>query len=202
MELLAWLEDDFPADHPFAGGHLFTDDSLPEVHLLGSSPWSAAAAARLGLRYAFAGFINQQGTPSQFAMYRDGFVAASGPTRVTRPEGILSVHVVTAESEMEARRQLAPVHVMYQNLARGNLRAPLPGPDGAIELLGGVPELERYRAGSGVPPRFIGGTPVQVAGDLRQLAADLAVDEIMIQDLITEHPARLESYRLLAAELL
>src|SRR5690606_23464096 len=102
------------------------------------------------------------------------------------------------DTEEEARRQLAPVHVMYRNLARGELRAPLPDPDGAVDQLGGLPALERYRPGSGVPPRFIGGTPEQVREQLTQLGADLSLDEIMIQDLLTEHEARLRSYELLA----
>ena len=194
-ELVAWLEGGFPVGHPFADHPIYTIDSLPELHLLGSSPWSASAAAQLGLRYVFAGFINQHGTPSILASYRAGFAPSEGPTRVGEPEVILAVHAVCAETEEEARRQLAPVHVMYRNLARGELRAPIPDPDGAVDLLGGLPALERYRPGSGVPPRFIGGTPEQVREQLEQLAADLSVDEIMIQDLMTDHAARLRSYQ-------
>ena len=63
VELLAYLEDRFPADHPFArlaklpGGPL-----RPDPWLLGSSPQSAIWAAELGLPYAFADFINANGT--------------------------------------------------------------------------------------------------------------------------------------------
>jgi hypothetical protein len=38
----------------------------------------------------------------------------------------------------------------------------------------------------------------QVCGQLEQLRHDLAVDEIMIQDLVTDPTARLRSYELLA----
>src|SRR5690606_37357660 len=103
---------------------------------------------------------------------------------------MLAVHVVCADSEEEARRQLAPVHVMYENLARGSLRAPLADPDGAVAALGGLPRLDRYLPGSGVPPRFIGGTIEQVEEQLRQLASDLELDEIIVQDLMTEHEPR------------
>lgn len=120
------------------------------------------------------------------------------PAGIMQPEVILSVHVVCADTEEEARRQLASVHVLYRNLATGNRRAPLPDPDGAVEQLGGLPDLERYAAGSGVPPRFIGGTPSQVREQLEQIASDLDVNEIMVQDLITDHRARLRSYELLA----
>lgn len=197
-ELVAWLERGFPDDHPFAEHPIYTTDPLPRLHLLGSSPWSASAAAQLGLRYVFAGFINQQGTPGILQAYRGDFVPSTGATGVERPEVMLGVHVVCADTEEEARRQLAPVHVMYANLSRGNLRAQLPSPDGAVEQLGGLPRLERYRPGTGVPPRFVGGTPEQVQEQLEQLTADLSLDEIMIQDLMTDHSARLRSYELLA----
>ncbi len=198
VELVAWLENSFPDDHPFADHPIYTIEPPPELHLLGSSPWSSSAAAQLGLRYVFAGFINQQGTPGILKAYHDNFVAASGPARVEKPTVMLGVHVVCADSEEEARRQLAPVHIMYDNLARGDLRAPIPAPDRAVDQLGGLPALERYRPGTGIPPRFIGGTPEQVQEQLEQLSADLDLDEIMIQDLITDHPARLRSYELLA----
>src|SRR5690625_874078 len=72
-ELVAWLDTSFPPDHPFATQPLQTIDSLPELYLLGSSPWSASAAAQLGLRYVFAGFINQAGVPGIIERYRKGF---------------------------------------------------------------------------------------------------------------------------------
>lgn len=201
LELVAWLENDFPARHPFHGHPIHTMDSIPPLRLLGSSPWSASAASQLGLRYAFAGFINQQGAREIIQSYRENFVSATGAARVSRPEVILAVHAVCADTDDEARRQLAPVHVMYNNLARGNLRASLLTPDEAIAELGGVPPLQTYQRGSGIPPKFIGGTPDRVREQLEQLSTDLAADEIMIQDLITEPEARLRSFELLASTM-
>jgi luciferase family oxidoreductase group 1 len=206
VELVAWLEGGFPADHPFAQHPIYTDGAPPELHLLGSSPWSASAAAQLGLRYVFAGFINQEGVPTLIESYRRDFTprlvsggaAVPGGTGVEKARAMLAIHVVCADSEDEARRQLAPVHLMYSNLLRGNRRAPMLDPDGAVAQLGGMPPLERYRIGTGVPPRFLGGTPAQVGEQLEQLARDLDIDEVMIQDLITDHAARLRSYELLA----
>src|SRR5690606_25948231 len=142
-----------------------------------------------------------QGVPHLLEAYRRDFTPASGATRVEEPRAILAIHVVCADSEEEARRQLAPVHLMYRNLASGNPHAPVRDPEGAAAELGGLPPLERYRPGSGVPPRFLGGTPAQVGEQLNELARDLEVDEFMIQDLVTDHAARLRSYELLAAML-
>lgn len=198
VELVAWLENDFPSKHPFGEWPIYTIDSRPELHLLGSSPWSASAAAQLGLRYVFAGFINQNGAHAIINNYRRDFKPSSGNVRVDEPSVILSVHVVCADTEDEARRQLAPVHIMYRNLARGSLKEPMLDPDAAVRELGGAPALERYEPGSGIPPRFVGGTLEQVEEQLRQIARDFDTSEIMIQDLMTDHPARLRSYELLS----
>src|SRR3954451_17975 len=63
VELLALLEDDLPADHPFArlAAILPGLPERPEPWLLGSSPQSAIWAAELGLPYSFADFINPEG---------------------------------------------------------------------------------------------------------------------------------------------
>src|SRR5690606_814196 len=115
-ELVAWLDDNFPEKHPFAETPIQTLDSRPPLYLLGSSGWSAAAAATLGLRYVFAGFINQQGAMEITQTYREHFKPSTEPSGVLKPELILSVHAVCADTEEEARRQLAPVQLMYRYL--------------------------------------------------------------------------------------
>ena len=112
---------------------------------------------------------------------------------------MLAVHAVCADTEDEARRQLAPVHVMYRNLSAGRLDIPIPGADTAVEELGGLPKLDKYIPESGILPKFIGGTPDSVKEQLEQIAADFAVGEIMIQDMIMDQKARLHSYALMAA---
>lgn len=197
-ELISWMDHSFPDDHPFAAHPIGTIDSRPDIYLLGSSPWSASAAATLGLKYVFASFINQLGTANIIGMYRENFKPTDAPSGVEKADAILSVHVVCADSEKEARKQLAPVHVMYDNLARGDLRQPLLTPDDAVAHLGGLPKLEPYKTGSRVPPRFIGGTFDHVKEQLSALAEDLSINEFVIQDVMTDHDARLRSYELLA----
>jgi len=198
VELVSWLENSFPAEHPFSKSPLKTIDSLPDLHLLGSSAWSASAAAQLGLRYVFAGFINQGGAKDIINSYRENFQYAEGTVGVKSPSTILAVHVVCADTEAEAQRQIAPVNVMYNNLSRGILDAEIPIPDKAVKQLGGLPKIEQYVGGSGTPPKFIAGTAEQVHEQLTQLGKDLAVDEIIVQDMFTDHQARLRSYELLA----
>lgn len=197
-ELVAWLDNSFPKDHLFSEVPLQTIDSLPELHLLGSSPWSASAAAQLGLRYVLAGFINQGGVAPIINAYRKNFKPATGNSGIKKPQVMLAVHVVCADTEAEARLQLAPVVLMYQNLSKGMLNTPLLEPLSAVKQLGSLPQLEPYVEKSGIPPKFIAGTAEQVHKQLTQLGKDLSVDEIMIQDMILSKNDRLHSYSLLA----
>jgi alkanesulfonate monooxygenase SsuD/methylene tetrahydromethanopterin reductase-like flavin-dependent oxidoreductase (luciferase family) len=87
---------------------------------------------------------------------------------------------------------------MYSNFVQGNHHTPLLTPDDAVRAWGGLPDLDPYVPGGGVPPKFIGGTPAEVKATLEALARDLDVDEIMIQDVMTDQQARLRSYELLA----
>src|SRR6201994_4741612 len=63
-ELLAYFDDSLPEDHPFArlAGTLPGRPELPKTWLLGSSAQSAIWAGQLGLPYAFADFINAEGS--------------------------------------------------------------------------------------------------------------------------------------------
>src|SRR6476661_5821461 len=81
-ELLAYLGDDLPADHPFRrlSGILPGRPEQPEVWLLGSSPQSAIWAAEVGLPYAFADFINPAGAEIA-ALYRERYAEAERATR-------------------------------------------------------------------------------------------------------------------------
>ena len=197
LELVHWLDDSFPSDHPFSKSQIYSLEQNPDLHLLGSSSWSASAAAQLGLRYVFAGFINQPGAAQIIQSYRDNFLPAKGNTGVQKPEVILSLHVVCSDTEEEARKQLAPVTIMYKNLGSGRLDIDLPMPDEAVKQLGYLPEIEKYVAGSLLPPKFVAGNYESVSQQLNDLAKDFDLDEIIIQDMLVDFKARLRSYELM-----
>src|SRR6476620_3537552 len=93
-ELLAYLEDDLPADHPFA--RLSALPGLPEAPepwLLGSSAQSAIWAAQLGLPYAFADFINRDGAEIA-GHYRKAFEPGG---RLAAPVTAVAVWALCAE---------------------------------------------------------------------------------------------------------
>ncbi len=80
-ELIAYLDDALPADHPFArlARSLPGRPEVPEPWLLGSSPQSGIWAAQRGLPYAFADFINPDGRRD-----RDRLPAQLRPGRAAR----------------------------------------------------------------------------------------------------------------------
>ncbi len=197
-EIVDWLQDSFEADSILGTIPIHSIESRPQLHLTGTSPWSARAAGLLGLRYVFASFFNQYQTRECVELYRDSFHPASGSVGVQSPETRLGLHVVCADTELEARRQIAPVQIGYRYLGEGKLQFVLPSPAEAVKMLGGIPTVEKYQRGDYLPPRYIAGTFEQVAEQLTAISEDFLVDEFVIQDMMTDSVARLRSYELLA----
>jgi len=101
-ELRHFFDDDFPPKHPFARIGLSPKmPGKPEIWMLGSSMWSAEAAAKLGLPYAFAHFINQQPTRQAIEHYRRNFT----PSRdLAALRAIVATGALCAESSEETGR--------------------------------------------------------------------------------------------------
>jgi luciferase family oxidoreductase group 1 len=191
-ELLAHLEDDLPADHPFARlpATLPGRPESPEVWLLGSSPQSAIWAAQLGLPYAFADFINPNGVPIA-ADYRERYLPTRG---VDDPRTAVAVWAVCAETEEEAQHLALSSKMSFSLLRRGRLVA-VPSPDKAKAY---------FAARGGSPPgapsvrRAVIGTPGQVREGIEEVAAQYGASEVIVVTITYDHQARRRSYELLA----
>ena len=193
VELLAFLRNEFPEDHPFGRIHVTPQTpGEPEVWLLGSSPWSATAAGRLSLPYAFAHFISPGGTRLCITRYRSQFEPSA---RRPVPEAIAAVGVVCADSDAEAEYVSATYRAMGRRLRLG-LRGPLPSPDDALK------ELAEGSSPPGEPegewPRLIWGGPGRVRAKLDEMAEALGLDELMVVTITFDHAVRVRSYELLA----
>ena len=194
VELLAFLRHDFPEDHPFGRIHVTPESpGEPEVWLLGSSAWSAMAAGRISLPYAFAHFINPGGTRQCIERYRAQFEPSP---RQAAPRAVAAVGVVCAESD-EAAEHIGSVYRAMGRRIRLGIRAPLPTPEEAIIELaegpapGGFPEGEW--------PRVFIGSPSKVKAEFEVMAEALRIDEIMAITITHDHAHRVRSYELLAA---
>jgi len=203
-------------------------NGAPDLWLLGSSMWSAVTAANEGLPYAFAHFFSGQNTRQAIEYYRANFQpstsnpttesGAPGPdsqTRVstgaqdgrTTPEATAAVGVITAPTDEEAHHLAASVRLLQRRI-RMDDRRPVAAPDDALRELATLPiapnPLLPFTAGKfdqpeeGEWPRYFVGTPDKVATQLRAMAHDLEVNELIVNTITHSHEARLRSYTLLA----
>ncbi len=161
--------------------------SAPQVVLLGSSDFSAQLAGVLGLPFAFAHHFSGGMTIPAIAAYRRRFQPSE--TRAV-PHVIVTVGVITADTDAEAQRQADPSRLMMLALRSGRLR-PLDSPDTAA----GHPHLELARS---LPSTQIVGAPERVLADLERLARDTGADELMISTVTHGLDARRRSLSLLA----
>jgi luciferase family oxidoreductase group 1 len=192
-ELLAYLDDSLPDDHPFQRLAAFLPGrpELPVPWLLGSSPQSGIWAAELGLPYAFADFINPGGAQIA-ADYRQQFASAGHPTG---SRTAVAAWVLCAETE-EAAEHLASSSRMSMRMLRQGELIPVPSPEKAIEYLARVGS----RSHGGLMPgrRAIIGTQEQVRAGIEELADEYGAEEVIVVTITYDHGARRRSYELIA----
>jgi luciferase family oxidoreductase group 1 len=191
-ELLAYLEDALPEDHPFArlGQTLPGRPAVPDPWLLGSSPQSAIWAAGLGLPYAFADFINPDGAEIA-AEYRRRF----DPTvRLSAPRTAVAAWVLCADTDEEAQYLASSSRMTLTLMRRGEL-IPVPPPEKAVEFL----QASGRAISGGLPGRRgIIGSPTTVRAGIEELVMSYGADELIVVTITYDHGARRRSYELLA----
>ncbi len=199
-ELIAFLHSDFPESHPFSRIRVSPDaPGGPDVWLLGSSMWSAEAAAAFGLPYAFAHFFSGEGTRPAIEHYQANFTPNTALGEHTRgaPEAMAAVGVVCAETQAEAERLALSVRLLQLRIRR-NDRRPVASPEDAARELSLTPAPPTDETEF---PRYFVGTPDRVLAGLRAMAAKLNIHELMVNTIAHDHTARLRSYTLLAEAL-
>jgi luciferase family oxidoreductase group 1 len=222
IELLGYLDDRLPADHPFArlAKTLPGRPERPEPWLLGSSQQSAIWAAELGLPYAFADFINPRGAEIA-ALYRERFAehehagaggsadeggsvsggageggsasASGSASGSAKPRVAVGVWVICAETDEEAQRLAASGRMTFTLLRRGQLIA-VPPPEKAVEFLAADDRSGQPRS----QRRAIVGAPATVRAELEDVVAKYKAEEAIVLSITYAHEARRRSYELLA----
>jgi luciferase family oxidoreductase group 1 len=193
-ELLGYLYDRLPSDHPFArlAEALPGLPQRPQPWLLGSSQQSALWAAELGLPYAFADFINPRGAEIA-ALYRERF--AEHEHAGLKPRTAVAVWVICAEDDEQARRLAASGRMTFTLLRRGQLIA-VPPPEKALRFL-----EHDERAGAEQPRsqrRAVLGAPATVRAQLEEVVSSYGAEEAIVVCITYSHEARRRSYELLA----
>jgi luciferase family oxidoreductase group 1 len=220
LELMAFLNREFPANHPFSRIKLSPEmPGGPQVWMLGSSMWSASAAAQLGLPYAFAHFIDPVPTRRAIEHYRSHFEPSNNG--LAQPHTILAVGALCADTDQEAERLISSARLFRRRIRRGELGA-IPTPEEAVRELGAAsapladpPGEPLVGSLEGTKPRLIGtssdeggehsdfpryaiGTPDKVRDQLIDMASVVHADELMIVTVMHGHRERKLSYKLLA----
>ncbi len=176
----------------------------PTVWLLGSSDYSARLAGAKGLPYVFAHHFSGEGTAEALALYRSSFRPSD---LLAEPRTFLTVNAVVAETTDLAHRLARPNLLSMLALRTGQpllAQRSVEDAEAADIAAQHLPLLHAMQS------RWVIGAPREAAAQLQQLASTFDVDEVMINPVAGSFaaspsdraPAREETLRLLAAELL
>jgi len=194
QDLVGFLDDALPADHAFGRVKAMpAGPAAPPIWLLGSSDYSGALAAALGLRFAFAHFISAQGGDAVTRAYKARFQASP---REAAPHAVVCVFVICAETAAEAEELAACVDLRRLHMAQG-LNTPIPTMEEAAAQRYSERELAYIRSQRA---RAVIGDPRQVRQRLLELREQFDADELMILTITGDYASRLRSYELLARE--
>ncbi len=196
LELLGFLDDDFPPGHPYRSVHAVPGPWLaeqnrvprpetnPDVWILGSSPYSAQLAGQLGRPYAFALQFGSADFTTAMRLYRENF----RPSRIlAEPYSLVSVSAIADTDPVEARRQSASWAMAMMRMFQRKTYSLLPP-----EEVEAYPATEHERAILDEwTDRTLHGTAAQVAEGLELLHRQARVDEVML--VVGGHSRRAQS---------
>jgi luciferase family oxidoreductase group 1 len=192
-ELLAFSGDGFPKDHPFRSVVAMPSGiELPPIWLLGSSGYSATAAGKMGLGYAFASHFSPADPAPAMRAYRENFEPSKD---FVRPSAVLAVAVICGETEEHAQRLASSMELAWVRMRSGK-PGPLPSPEEAMAHP--YTPAERRLADAYRTMQVI-GDPSTVRTRIEELAERTMADEVMVTTNVYDHAERLGSYERLAA---
>jgi luciferase family oxidoreductase group 1 len=148
--------------------------SVPTIWLLGSSDYSARLAAEKGMPYVFAHHFSGSGTAEALALYRTGFRPSP---ELAEPRTFLTVNVVVAETDEEAKRLALPQLQAMLALRTGGDLAPQRLVEEAEKVELPPAHLDLVQA---MAERWVIGSPDRARARIAELAATYGVDEVMV----------------------
>jgi luciferase family oxidoreductase group 1 len=156
-----------------------------DLWMLCSSPASAAFAGQMGVKLAFADFLNPGGATAALAAYHDAFEPSPF---CAQPHAAIGLVVLAAETEAEAETLAAPIRAW--SLARGT---------GQFQPYLSTTEAVTYLADAPLQPpqRGIVGTGLSVARQLLELSREARAQEVFLLSITDHIETRINSYRLI-----
>ncbi len=165
-------------------------ENIP-LWMLGSSPDSAQLAARLGLPYNLAAFINPQVHPSFMEFYREHFHPSE---YCPQPYTMLTMSVFCADTEARAQELAKTFDINFYRFVTGQTQGSFLTPEEAA-LYPMSPQLAEFISGRS-QLRAV-GTPEQVKTKISQIAQGFMLDEIMVVTNMYYFADRKRSFELL-----
>ena len=191
-QLACHLDGTLPGDHPYKAVRVQPEvSSAPEMWLLGSSDYSGALAAQLGLAFSFAHFINPHGGDEVTRAYRRHFRAG----RESTPRAMVCTFLICAPTDEEAEQLAAPIDLRRLHMAL-NIDTPIPTDAEAAQHRYSA-EQQRYVLSQRA--RAIIGSPATCRARLDEMAQRYEADEIMVLTITGSYASRVRSYELIAA---
>jgi luciferase family oxidoreductase group 1 len=186
-ELAAHLAGRLPADHPYKGVRLQPEvATAPEIWLLGSSDYSGALAAQLGMPFSFAHFINPRGGDEVTRSYRESFRAG----HENQPRTMVCTFAICGEDDADAERLAQAIDLRRLHMAL-NVDAPVPTAEEAARHQY-QPEEREYVMGQ--RSRAVIGGPQRVRRELEAMARRYGADEVMVLTITGDYASRMQSY--------
>ena len=189
--LMDWLLDAsgevaLAEDHRARGIAANPPGARPDLWMLCSSPGSAAFAGQMGVKLAFADFLNPGGAKDALDAYHEAFEPSPF---CDEPYAGIGLVVLAAETDAEADRLAAPIKAWALSRGAGQLM-PYLSTEEALSYLEQSP-LE-------APQRGIVGSAQSVAQRLAETAGETRASEIFMLTITDHVDTRIESYKLIA----
>ncbi|GEL05344.1 LLM class flavin-dependent oxidoreductase [Rummeliibacillus stabekisii] len=196
-ELLHFLDDDFPAEAEYSK---ISASPLPEhppvPWLLGTSKKSALLAAENGMAYTFGHFMSDNEGAPIVKEYREAFIPRKeGQT----PQVIVTVSAICAESTEKAEEMALSSLIWSLQKDKGEGLQGVPSIQEAKQYQLTEKETESLNS---TRQNMIIGNPHEVKQKLDELQTMYGADEFMINTIVYSPEERIQSYRLIAKEVL
>lgn len=192
-ELLAFLTDSFPADHPYRDVIAAPQAPPPEVFMLGSSEYGPRFAAVNGLTAVFAHHMSPDLAGPALRDYRARFAASEFQSE---PYSIVST-IAFASADPEIVDAAIATWTLFGDRLRRGERGPRSSLAEALQFAR-TDEFKSRRAAQS--QRMVVGSPQQVQERLDELVDDCQADELVVVCPLGQQEARLRSFELIAAE--
>ncbi|AZU62138.1 LLM class flavin-dependent oxidoreductase [Neobacillus mesonae] len=192
-DLLYFLDDNFPAEHPYAKLSAAPIPPIaPVTWLLGTGKKSAMLAAEYGIPFAFGLFMSDSDGAAIIKQYKEAFKPRN---QGQKPKVILTVSAICAETNERAEElALSPIIWSIQR--------------GKGEGLNGVPSIEEAKqyaltekeqtALQKMKQKMIIGNPQIVSQKLKEVQTKYHADEIMIVTITHDPMDKIKSYQIIA----